>query len=175
MRFNWCKISTALILLVSIIALTGGGVTADSYILGVYGNANMDDTIDDSDITYVQDIIDGKKTASEFADANYDGTVDDRDIVYINEIIAGTSKSITISDFDKKIKTITLPVTRIIPTYNYEAWAVQALGAKDKVVAIDQSVKEKEGLLFEDLVNLPSVGSWENYDIESIIDRKSVV
>jgi competence protein ComGC len=40
----------------------------DDYVLGIYGNANEDDTIDMRDLTYVKLIFFGKKPETELAD-----------------------------------------------------------------------------------------------------------
>jgi iron complex transport system substrate-binding protein len=48
---------------------------AESFTLKIYGNANMDEAIDDQDISCVQGIIDGKEKSTELADANHDGVV----------------------------------------------------------------------------------------------------
>jgi iron complex transport system substrate-binding protein len=155
-----------------ILAMLSIAVSADSYVLEVYGNANMDDTINDDDVIYVQEIINGSEKETQFADANSDGKINATDIQQIKDIMAGTAKTLTISDYDKKIKTVNLPVDSIASSYNYQAWAAEVLGKKDKIVAIDQSVKDKEGLYLNDLLNLPSIGSWEEYDTEGIIGLK---
>ncbi len=41
--------------------------------LTVYGNANLDEIIDEDDIEYVRWIIDETEDETQFADANYDG------------------------------------------------------------------------------------------------------
>ncbi|MCK4735326.1 MAG: hypothetical protein KAT65_22930, partial [Methanophagales archaeon] len=41
----------------------------DDYVLGIYGNANEDDTIDMRDLTYEKLIFFGKKPETELADA----------------------------------------------------------------------------------------------------------
>jgi len=53
---------------------------ASDYTLGIFGNANMDDTIDEDDIEYVEEIIEGTNGRTELADANYDGEINDGDI-----------------------------------------------------------------------------------------------
>jgi iron complex transport system substrate-binding protein len=50
--------------------------TASDFTLQIFGNANMDDTIDELDIEYVRGIIDGANEPTQFADANYDGVID---------------------------------------------------------------------------------------------------
>ena len=55
--------------------------SAADFTLQIFGNANMDDTINELDIEYVQGIIDGSKDKTELADANYDGKIDEEDII----------------------------------------------------------------------------------------------
>jgi len=66
---------------------------ASDFTLKVLGNANMDDTIDENDIKYVEGIIKGKNDVTKLADANYDGKIDEKDISQINSIISGTVES----------------------------------------------------------------------------------
>jgi len=70
-------------------------ITAD-FTLGIFGNANMDDTIDEEDIEYVQGILDGTNDETELSDANYDGQIDKDDIVQIKSIIDGVEKELTV-------------------------------------------------------------------------------
>ena len=39
------------------------------FTLGIYGNANMDQIIDESDIVYVEEIISGTRESTDLADA----------------------------------------------------------------------------------------------------------
>lgn len=48
--------------------------------LGIFGNADMNDIIDERDVDYVNSVIDGKSEATKLADANYDGKVDSLDV-----------------------------------------------------------------------------------------------
>ncbi len=66
----------ALALLASIITLSSGS----GYVLNVFGNANMDGTIDQEDIATLREIISNNMSPTELADANLDGEVDLRDI-----------------------------------------------------------------------------------------------
>jgi iron complex transport system substrate-binding protein len=61
--------------LLFLVALPATTIAAgeDDFVLGVYGNANEDDTIDMRDLTYVKLIFFGKKPETELADAKYDG------------------------------------------------------------------------------------------------------
>lgn len=56
--------------------------------LAVYGNADNNDSIDQKDIDYIQDVIDGKKDRTELCDANHDGKIDAADIQQVKDLIA---------------------------------------------------------------------------------------
>jgi len=67
---------------------------ASNDLLGVFGNANMDETIDEDDIAYVEGVIKGTNETTEFSDANYDGEVTEKDITQIEQIINGEESEI---------------------------------------------------------------------------------
>ena len=71
---------------------------ASDYTLGIYGNANMDDRIDEQGIAFVNDIISGAESATNLTDANEDGNIDERDIDQIEQIIGGKERELTILD-----------------------------------------------------------------------------
>jgi len=103
--------------------------------LTVYGNANLDDVIDEYDIEYVQGIINGTEDETQFADANYDGQIDDDDIAQIELIIADEEDELTILDMDNRTVTVPMPVERIVSAAGYDATrTLIQLGAKDKIV-----------------------------------------
>lgn len=62
---------------------------ASSYTLEIFGNANLDGTIDQSDLAYIQSIIEGKTESTELADANNDGKVNSQDLDQVSNIIQG--------------------------------------------------------------------------------------
>ena len=114
----------------------------DDYVLGVYGNANEDDTIDMRDLTYVKLIFFGKKPATELADAKYDGKINPLDFIQIKLIIVGKEKELTIIDTAERTVTVPQPLERVVVLNLYAADAIQALGAEDKVVGITESMKD---------------------------------
>ena len=140
----------------------------DNHVLGVYGNANEDDTIDMRDLTYVKLIFFGKKPETELADAKYDGKINPLDFIQIKLIIVGKEKEITIVDSIDRIVTVNKPVERIIALGNYRTEAVKILGEVDKVVGISKYTK-KSPQYFPELLELPEVGSWISPDYEQII------
>ncbi|MHC1635501.1 MAG: hypothetical protein ACXQTS_02605, partial [Candidatus Methanospirareceae archaeon] len=74
------------------VADEGGEVvdaSSDNFTLEIYGNANMDDTIDMRDVTYIKLVIFRKKPETRFCDANYDGKISGLDVVQTKLIIVG--------------------------------------------------------------------------------------
>ena len=140
----------------------------DDYVLGVYGNANEDDTIDMRDLTYVKLIFFGKKPETELADAKYDGKLNPLDFIQIKLIIVGKEKELTIVDGNGETVIIRKPVERLIVMYSDSAAVLRALDAKDKIVGIGKSIQD-EGVYFPELSKLPSVGSSWNIDYEAIL------
>jgi iron complex transport system substrate-binding protein len=131
----------------------------DDYVLGIYGNANEDDTIDMRDLTYVKLIFFGKKSETELADAKYDGKINPLDFIQIKLIIVGKEKELTVVDSADKIVTLNKPIERIIADSTYFAEFVRTLKLQDKVVGVCVYVKDDE-VFFPELSKLPSVGAF---------------
>ena len=148
--------------------------SAAGYTLQIFGNANLDGAIDESDIAYVRDVIAGKSDSTELADANRDGIVDDEDIKQIERIINSTEDHLVLKAFtiyDKaEIVTIPMPVEKIIILNLACAEAIRCIKAEDKVIGIGSSTVEGSNKdFFSDLSSLPTVGKWSEPDIETIL------
>ena len=157
---------------VFLVALPATTIAAeeDDYVLGIYGNANEDDTIDMRDLTYVKLIFFGKKPETELADAKYDGKINPLDFIQIKLIIVGKEKEITVVDSKDRIVTVKKPIERIVVLGREFAYAIVALGAKDRVVGIVEPITTYNRLLPE-LSKLPNVGiGWWEPDIEAILE-----
>ena len=122
------------ICILALLLLAFSFANAAAFTLDIFGNANMDDAIDENDVAYVKGIIEGTNTETELADANYDGKVDADDITQIDLIIRGEDKKLTLIDDSGMIVTINKPIEKIVTIYNEDA--VRALGASDKIVGI---------------------------------------
>lgn len=161
--------------LILICALSAVSVTsATEYTLQIFGNANMDDAINESDIAYVRDVIAGKSASTELADANRDGIIDDEDIKQIEMIVNSTEDHLALKAFtiyDKaKIVTVPMPVEKIIILNLACAEAIRCIKAEDKVIAVGSSTVEGSSKdFFSELSSLPTVGKWSEPDIEAII------
>jgi len=156
-------------LCMSLLVMSAG---AEDYALGIFGNANMDNTIDEDDIEYVKRIIDGTSEATELADANYDGEIDEDDITQIEQIISGVEKELTLIDSADKIVTVDLPIKTIVVMDSSPAIALKALGQEDKVIGVGSWIKE-ESFLLPTLSTLPSAGKSEDgADWEIVLELK---
>jgi iron complex transport system substrate-binding protein len=143
----------------------------DDFVLGVYGNANEDDTIDMRDLTYEKLIFFGKKPETELADAKYDGKINPLDFIQIKLIIVGKEKELTFEDSLGEAVTVRKPVERIVVEMSDSAEILRALNAKNKIVAVSEWFKDKDAMfLFPELSKLPSVGSWSEPDYEAILN-----
>lgn len=156
------------LLLLSIVAGTVSGSTALDYTLKVFGNANLDDEIDERDITYVTSIIDGNEDTTEYADANHDGKVDQADIEQIKRIIDKSGDSLIIQDSNDRVVKLPYPIQKAVVLWSTIAEPIQAMGAGDKIVGIDD-ITAKRTTLFPEISQKPSMGKRAEPDIEAIV------
>jgi len=155
------------------IILSSMVASAADFTLGIYGNANMDDTIDDQDIAFVKDVLSGAKSATNLTDANYDGKIDEKDIDQINQIIDGTEKKLVVQDDAGDAVAIDMPVASAITGDRSHAEAVRAIKATDKIIAVTKGI-EDQPVFFPELSKLPSVASeyGKDPDWEAILKLK---
>jgi iron complex transport system substrate-binding protein len=149
----------------------------DDYVLGVYGNANEDDTIDMRDLTYVKLIFFGKKPETELSDAKYDGKINPLDFIQIKLIIVGKEKELTVllytrpsmgsADITEVPVTVRKPIERIVPTSRHHIPIIRSLKLeKDRIVGVRKETKEANAY-FPEYSELPMVSS---KDYESILN-----
>ena len=143
--------------------------------LGVFGNANEDDTINMQDVTYTELIILEYRDETELSDAKYDGKINMQDVTQIELTILGRELEITILDDtvtdtypDGKPVTVTKPVNRAVLLNTDVAEAIKVLDAGDKVAGIVSTIVTSN-VLFPELSDLPSVGKWNSLDMEAIL------
>jgi iron complex transport system substrate-binding protein len=147
----------------------------DKYVLGVYGNANEDDTIDMRDLTYVKLMFFGKKPETGLADAKYDGKINPLDFIQIKLIIVGKEKELTIVDDRGRIKVFKLPMKRIICIDDDEGEPIRVLGAEDLVVGVGTSLVTHD-IILPEMSKLPTVGStWGGIDYEKLLSLRTAL
>ena len=159
---------------------SGSEVTAASAIyepglLDIYGNANEDDTIDMGDVVYTKLAIFGKKPKTELCDAKYDGRINVLDVIQTKLIILGKEKELTILDGNGDPVTVSKPVERIIVLYKDAPELLRILNAGDKIVGVSEYIKKWETVLFPELSELPSVGSFIRPDYEAVLNLNTDV
>lgn len=150
---------------------------AHDFTLSVYGNANMDDIIDNNDITYVQGIIDGSDRATDLADANCDGQIDESDIDQIDSIISGKATELKLIDNEGVTVTVEKPAESIATLFLGALRPVIHLKAIEKVVGIGSNSLSRPDDVVElhahpELRKLPGIGTTSDPSKETIITLK---
>ena len=154
---------------VTMILLLALPAAASDFTLGVFGNANEDDTINMQDVTYTELIILEYRDETELADGKYDGKINMQDVTQIELIILGKEKEITVLDSTDRIVTVEKPVKRIIPLSVDVTELLRSIGVSDRMVAVDTRVKEQQ-LFFPEISKLPSIGKAYDPDLEAILE-----
>lgn len=112
----------------------------------IYGNANNDDYLDQKDVDFIQDIIDGKtkwdRTANQFADTNHDGYISQEDVTllqnFINHKDGGRMYYINACG---NLASISYPLQKKIGSYHvYPLDACAILGLYDDVIGVTSNV-----------------------------------
>ena len=151
-------------------ASTITAASEDDDTLDIYGNANVDDTIDMRDVTFIARIILRLEEPTALADANFDGEINVLDMTQIGLINRGKEKELTIEDCFGEAETVREPVKRIVSLWSPELEVLRALKTEDKIVGVNKMVKYQK-LYFPQLSKLPSVGDiWTGLDYEAILD-----
>ena len=141
---------------------------ASDYTLGIFGNANEDDTINMQDVTYTELIILEYRDQTELSDAKHDNKINMQDVTQIELVILGKEKELTILDGNGEAVTVNKPVERIVVEYLDNAELIRALNAKDKVVGVDFIIAETE-IQFPEMSKLPCVGAMHVPDYEAVL------
>jgi iron complex transport system substrate-binding protein len=139
----------------------------DGYVLGIYGNANEDDTIDMRDVTYTKLVIFGKKPETKLADAYFDDEVDVLDVVQIKLIILGRESELTLIDSADRIVTVKKPIERIV-VFSEALETMRSIKATDRVVGVNKYVIADD-IFFPEFGDYPSVGSIWSPDVEAAL------
>jgi iron complex transport system substrate-binding protein len=145
----------------------------DDFALGVYGNANEDETIDMRDLTYVKLIFFGERPETELADAKYDGEINPLDFVQIKLIIVGKENELTVvqylgtpPDITEEPVTISIPTDRIVIVSYYVCEAICTFGLEDTIVGV---FTKKVGEIAEFIKDKEEIGVSSSMDVEKVI------
>lgn len=141
--------------------------------LWVYGNANEDDRIDDEDLAYIRDVIDGAREATTLSDANLDGVVDERDLEYVQRIIDGDEMDVYYIDNYYLNAKVSWPVESIAIGYCSGAYTADVTGLCDKVAMVDQTISQYWYVMNPSFGSAASYGTTEDPNYEAMI-RESI-
>ena len=142
----------------------------DDYVLGIYGNANEDDTIDMGDVVYTKLAIFGKKPKTELCDAKYDGRINVLDVIQTKLIILGKEKQLTFVDTPGKIVTVNKPIERIAAPNGYCLPVLRALDATDKIVAVSHGIIKRDPIFYPEFCDYPDAGGFSSPNYEVILN-----
>ncbi len=140
-----------------------------NFTLDIFGNANMDEDIDERDIAYLEGVIKGKNAATNLSDANCDGKIDVQDINQIKEIINGTEKELTLIDTAGRTVTVHEPVDRIIEIGFTSSEILRSLKVeKARIVGVGNYTLQKKSF-FPEFSDSPNVGDSASPNYELIV------
>jgi len=131
---------------------------ASDFTLEIFGNANMDDIIDELDVEYVQGILDGTNDETDLADANYDGVIDEGDIAQIELIIAGEEKKLTYIDIFGENETVNTPVKRLANLGGSSIQVARMLNSMDILLPVVGADKSSQPIFYPEFSTWHVVG-----------------
>jgi iron complex transport system substrate-binding protein len=168
-----------IVLLASSMLVADMPAAASSYTLEIFGNANLDGTIDPSDIAYIQSIIEGKAESTELADANNDGKVNSQDLDQVGDIIQGVESELTMlmdtrtsmgsTEITKVPVTIKMPVKSIVVTSPYSLSVLRSLKLETERVAGIPLISKEAKDYFPEYCEKTAIGSGNEVDYERIL------
>ena len=172
------KLNTILVgITISLLLLTLPAAASD-YTLGIFGNANEDDTINMQDVTYTELIILEYRDRTELADAKHDGDIDILDMTQIALIILGREKELTILDSMDKVVTVNKPLNRIVVTWRGMLETLRLVGIEEEqVVGVESLILSSEGqygvnyqVFFPEYQDKADIGIVWTPDCEAILE-----
>jgi iron complex transport system substrate-binding protein len=161
------RISAILLVLLAAIPVLGAADATD-YVLGIYGNANMDGVVDQKDMDYVRGIINGTNPQTQLSDAFKDRAIDEKDIKQIEQIISGTETNLTLLDSKNDTVSINMPLQRVVSLSDDSVELLRSIGSQGSIVGVESRVNDNKPF-FGDISGLPSVGKWNDPDLEAIL------
>ena len=147
---------------------------ASDYTLGIFGNANEDDTINMQDVTYTELIILEYRDRTDLADAKYDGKINMQDVTQIELIILGRELELTFIDSADKIKTVTKPIERIVTCNTNALQTMRSIKVeKERIVGVSRYAAE-DTTFFPEFSDHPAIYGWVP-DCEQILQLQPEV
>lgn len=137
--------------------------------LWVYGNADEDDRIDEHDVEYLRGVLDGTNEPTRLCDANLDGTVDRTDLAYLERILSGDDMDVYYIDSYYRNAKVSWPVDSIAIGYCSGAYAADLIGVCDKVDMVDSTIQRYWHVMNSNFSSASSFGDTETPNYEAMI------
>jgi iron complex transport system substrate-binding protein len=147
---------------------------ASEFTLNIYGNANMDGAIDDSDKDLLKEIIVGTKEKTALSDANLDGKIDSSDIDLVDKIIKYEPANITIIDSANRTISLDIPVKSFAGLHTSPCREFMMLGIEDRVAGVTNYVFDDPDL-YPRLLDKIDIGTIYEPNYEAIAKAKPSV
>ncbi len=149
-----------------------------SYTLGVYGNANQDDTINLTDVDFIEKILLKTADSTDLADANFDTTVNMLDVTQTELIISGKEEKLTVNMYTTEVSagpvttvpvTMNMPVTRIVSCSANHIATMRAMDVDiSTIVGVRKDVHDA-GDYFPEFADTPNIGTGFPINYEAIL------
>jgi len=154
------------------LALSAALVGSSEYTLDIFGNANLDDRIDEADVAYIEGAVKGELQPTYLSDADGDGSVTESDVEQVLKIINGSEEQIILIDDSNRTVKINMPVDSVVPLVDRDAKILGVLKAQDLAVAVSSNIKESKEyrITLPGLTELEAVGSWTEPDLEKLLE-----
>ena len=138
--------------------------------LRVLGNANQDNYLNNDDVQYIQDVVDGKKhwdrNADPLVDANNDGIINSTDVDLVKKFVNGQSATMYYLDQFNTVSSVTYPLTSVLGenysictefTTGIDMMIILGLDAKVKYVAnTDMQTSRLDTTLYPNIADAKS-------------------
>ncbi len=156
----------ALMLAFALLMLSASG---NGYVLHIFGNANLDDDINDQDLEYLERVIEGTEEPTWLSDADNNGKIDESDITLVKSIISGVPSEIKNIDSDNKTVTVKQPLERLVIYTHQCAEILQLLGVQDRVVGVRDTFAQQPNR-FPKMSQDLNIGSGGEPDVEAVLN-----
>ena len=154
------------------LALSAALVSSSEYTLDIFGNANLDDRIDEADVAYIEGTVKGELQPTYLSDTDGDGSVTESDVEQVLKIINGSEEQIILIDDSNRTVKINMPVDSVVPLVDRDAKILGVLKEQDLAVAVSSNIKESKEyrITLPGLTELEAVGSWTEPDLEKLLE-----
>ncbi len=143
--------------------------------LWVYGNANEDDFMDETDVTALEAMVKGSAKRTQLADANADGLINDHDVDYLKKIInAKESTELDVYYIDNyfKVAKVSWPVKSFATSYCSGLYTAEATGLTPKIAMVDDTIADYWAKLNSYAAKAKRFGSTTDPNYESMMEQK---